>query len=81
MLLYERLNEGRAKNQDLQGMLKSVADESAPQEKARLLDQVKQDNLETSGMERKITELKDEIQTIGEGMSQLEGEDPHAGYS
>ena len=59
--VYERLSEAKQKNEELKQAVEMAQQESAPQEKARLLEQVKQDNIETSGMERKIAELEDEI--------------------
>jgi intraflagellar transport protein 74 len=79
ILIYERLNESKIKFNDLESQVQGISNETAPQEKARLLEQVKQDNLETSGMERKITELNDEMKNINETLSQIQGNDPNAG--
>lgn len=79
VLLYERLNEAKVKNSDLEALVKSFGNESAAEEKARLLEQVKQDNLEISGMERKITELNEEFRNLKDTIAQIDGNDPNAG--
>jgi intraflagellar transport protein 74 len=76
--VYERLNEATLKNSELEQQVKGLSGESAAQEKPRLLEQVKQDNLETSGMERKIAEMKEEIQRTIDASAQMD-DDPNLG--
>ncbi|KAI8895418.1 hypothetical protein BC833DRAFT_601295 [Globomyces pollinis-pini] len=66
MSLYQRLSEVRDKKRDLEASLQSSELESGPQERARLLEQVKNDNLETSGMERRTLEIEEQIRSIKE---------------
>jgi intraflagellar transport protein 74 len=63
MALFEKLTESKQKNSELVLFL-SRDNPSGPQERERLLQQVKNDNLETSGMERKIAEMMEEIRVM-----------------
>nr|KAJ3414893.1 Intraflagellar transport protein 74 [Polyrhizophydium stewartii] len=78
--LHERLNEARDRKRELEESIKTSESESGPQEKARLLEQVKEDNLETSGMERKIAELEEQLRKLREQISQADADlDPAQG--
>lgn len=72
MLIQERLNESKAKRLDLESALSLSSTESASQEKARLLERVKEDNAEISGMERKINELEESMSKMKEKISQID---------
>jgi intraflagellar transport protein 74 len=61
--LFQKLVESRQRNAELQNFLNQNS-ESGPQERDRLLQQVKNDNLETSGMERKIAEMEEQIRVL-----------------
>jgi intraflagellar transport protein 74 len=61
--LFQRLIEARQRHSELQSFL-SQNSESGPQERERLLQQVKNDNLETSGMERRIAEMEEQIRVL-----------------
>lgn len=50
--------------------------ESGPQERNRLLEQVKNDNLETGGMDRKISEMEAAIKSLKELIGISEEVDP-----
>jgi intraflagellar transport protein 74 len=67
--LFKKLFEAKEKQTELELALNSLRQESGPQEKQRLLEQVKNDNLETSGMERKITELETEIKQMKDAIA------------
>ena len=78
--LHERLNEARDRKRDLEESLRMADKESGPQEKARLLEQVREDNLETSGMDRKILELDDQVHKLRDQILQADAElDPAHG--
>lgn len=62
--ILSKLFEAKEKEHELESSLKSSEDESGSQEKTRLLKQVKEDNLETSAMERKVLELEQEIERL-----------------
>ncbi|EGF76616.1 hypothetical protein BATDEDRAFT_92593 [Batrachochytrium dendrobatidis JAM81] len=72
--LHERLNEARDRKRDLEESLRMADKESGPQEKARLLEQVREDNLETSGMDRKILELDDQVHKLRDQILQADAE-------
>ena len=74
MSLYQRLTQVKEKRAELELSLQKSQLESGPQERNRLLEQVKTDNLETSGMERKIAETQDQIKKIKEQLSAIGGE-------
>ncbi|KAJ1336333.1 hypothetical protein BSLG_007117 [Batrachochytrium salamandrivorans] len=74
VLLHDRLKESKDKKSELENTLKKAENESGPQEKARLLEQVREDNLETSGMDRRILELEDQIHKLHEQISQADTE-------
>ncbi|KAJ3115659.1 Intraflagellar transport protein 74 [Phlyctochytrium bullatum] len=69
---YDKLSGLRSKKQELEDSLKSLEKEAGPQEKTRLLEQVKEDNQETSAMERKIAELEEQSMRLKETLSQIE---------
>ncbi|KAJ3334231.1 Intraflagellar transport protein 74 [Blyttiomyces sp. JEL0837] len=70
--LYEKLSELRLKKRDIEDSLQAIENDSGPKEKNRLLEQVKEDNQETSAMERRISELEEQAQRIKEALSQLD---------
>jgi intraflagellar transport protein 74 len=71
---FRKLSEAREKKNELELFIETAKGESGPQEKARLLEQVKNDNLETSAMERKIAELEDKIRTLKDQLGVLTGD-------
>lgn len=72
LVAYEKLSELRSKKKEIEEALKAMGSETGPIEKNRLLEQVKEDNQETSAMERKIGELEEQSQRLKEALSQLE---------
>ncbi|KND00683.1 uncharacterized protein SPPG_03805 [Spizellomyces punctatus DAOM BR117] len=74
LALNEKVNELRTKKQEMEESLKALESESGPQEKSRLLQQVKEDNQETSAMERKILEFEEQAQKMKEQLSELDME-------
>ena len=74
VLIHERLNESKSKRAELESSLGSNSVESASQEKARLLGKVKEDNVEISGMEKRIKELEEACQKIKDQMAQIDSE-------
>jgi intraflagellar transport protein 74 len=52
--------------------LKYLDQDAGPQEKAKLLDQIKEDNLEMAGMERKISELEDQSKKLQQQIAHLD---------
>lgn len=72
--LHEKLFELKSKKRELEDSLKSMEADGGPQEKARLLDQVKEDNQETSAMERKLVELEETRKKVKEELSNIEME-------
>lgn len=73
-LLQERLTESRSRKQDLETAISLLDSESAVQEKQRLLDQVKDDSLEISGMDRRIRELEESKQKMRDQILQIEAD-------
>ena len=53
--------------------------EAGPQEKSRLLEQVKEDNQETSAMERKIVELEEQASRLKDEIAQMDLDDGNQG--
>lgn len=74
VLIHERLNEAKSKKVELESSIGSNSEESASQEKARLLAKVKEDNVEISGMEKRIKELEETCQKVKDQMLQLDSE-------
>ncbi|KAJ3336640.1 Intraflagellar transport protein 74, partial [Kappamyces sp. JEL0680] len=74
MALYQRLTAVKEKRAELELALQKAELESGPQERARLLEQVKNDNLETSGMERRIADMEGEIKNLREQLAAIGGE-------
>jgi intraflagellar transport protein 74 len=72
--VYQRLTQVKEKRAELELSIEKAQLESGPQERARLLEQVKNDNLETSGMERKISEIQSQLKTIKEKIAVTGGE-------
>lgn len=72
--LYQRLTQVKEKRAELELSIEKAQLESGPQERARLLEQVKNDNLETSGMERKISETQAQIKLLKEQIATAGGE-------
>ncbi|TPX54840.1 hypothetical protein PhCBS80983_g05707 [Powellomyces hirtus] len=72
LALGEKVTELVAKKAEMETQIKALESESGPQEKARLLQQVKEANQETSGMERKIGELQEQTQKLKEQLSGLD---------
>ncbi|KAJ3299109.1 Intraflagellar transport protein 74 [Rhizoclosmatium sp. JEL0117] len=69
---YEKLMNLRNKKEEMEEALRALDKEAGPQEKSRLLEQVKEDNQETSAMERKIAELEDQAHKLKETLSQID---------
>lgn len=67
---FKRLIEATDKQRELELELKTAGNESVAQERNRLLEQVKNDNLETSGMERRIAEMEQQIRSFKEQLNQ-----------
>ncbi|KAJ3270746.1 Intraflagellar transport protein 74 [Terramyces sp. JEL0728] len=76
LTLYQRFAEIKERKRELEASLKASELESGPQERARLLEQVKSDNLETSGMERKLQEMEEETRLLKEKLGQDSAQDP-----
>ncbi|KAJ3038636.1 Intraflagellar transport protein 74 [Rhizophlyctis rosea] len=74
LALHEKLAELRSRKRELEEAIAAIEGEAGPQEKARLLAQVKEDNQETSAMERKIAETEEQIMRTKEEISQLDME-------
>ena len=72
--VYQRLTQVKEKRAELELSIEKAQLESGPQERARLLEQVKNDNLETSGMERKISEIQSQLKSIKEQIAVTGGE-------
>ncbi|KAI8593685.1 hypothetical protein BDZ88DRAFT_492951 [Geranomyces variabilis] len=72
--LGEKVAELAKKKTEMEAQIKELEGESGPQEKSRLLQQVKEANQETSGMERKILELEDQAAKLKETISGLDME-------
>lgn len=72
--LYEKRFELQSKKAELESDLKSSENETGPQEKAKLLEQVKEDNLETVAMERKIADLEEESRKLKEALTSFDME-------
>ncbi|KAJ3147741.1 Intraflagellar transport protein 74 [Geranomyces variabilis] len=72
--LGEKVAELVKKKTEMEAQIKELEGESGPQEKSRLLQQVKEANQETSGMERKILELEDQAAKLKETVSGLDME-------
>ncbi|KAJ3108463.1 Intraflagellar transport protein 74 [Phlyctochytrium planicorne] len=70
--VYEKLSELKSKKVELEDSLRALEKEAGPQEKNRLLEQVKEDNQETSAMERKLAEMEEQATKLGETLSQLD---------
>ncbi|KAJ3017081.1 UNVERIFIED_CONTAM: Intraflagellar transport protein 74 [Siphonaria sp. JEL0065] len=69
---YEKLMNLQNKKEEMEESLRELDKEAGPQEKSRLLEQVKEDNQETSAMERKIAELEEHAHRLKEGLSQID---------
>jgi intraflagellar transport protein 74 len=74
LTIHEKLSELRAKKKELEDSLRAIENENGPNEKNKLLEQVKEDNQETSAMERKMGEMEEQVQRYKEQLSQLEME-------
>ncbi|KAI9203192.1 uncharacterized protein BJ171DRAFT_569171 [Polychytrium aggregatum] len=81
LVQQQKFNELKAKRKEIEESLSSIETNTGPQEKARLLEQanhhvvvVKEDNQETSGMERKLLELEELAKRLKEEASQLDVE-------
>ncbi|KAJ3040027.1 Intraflagellar transport protein 74 [Rhizophlyctis rosea] len=72
--LHEKVAELRSRKRELEEAITAIDGEAGPQEKARLLAQVKEDNQETSAMERKITESEDQLHRMREEISSIDME-------
>ena len=70
--LHEKKFELLAKKLELEQDVKALEHETGPQEKAKLLEQVKEDNLETVAMDRKITDLEEESKKLKETIAQYD---------
>ncbi|KAM8822358.1 intraflagellar transport protein 74 homolog [Spinachia spinachia] len=68
--LHETLSALEAKRDGMEAEHKSLG--SPQDERERLLKQVKEDNQEIAGMERKLTEIRDRMEQITEDVRQLE---------
>ncbi|KAJ3212909.1 Intraflagellar transport protein 74, partial [Clydaea vesicula] len=69
--IYEKKFELAAKKKEIEMDLFSL-DQNGPQEKNKLLAQVKEDNAETALMERKIVELEEQSKKLKEQLAQLD---------
>ncbi|KAI8618335.1 hypothetical protein BC830DRAFT_1061535 [Chytriomyces sp. MP71] len=69
---YEKLMNLKNKKEEMEDSLRSLDKEAGPQEKNRLLEQVKEDNQETSAMERRIAELEEQAHRLKESLSQMD---------
>ncbi len=74
VLIHERLNEAKAKKKELEISIGSNSEESCTQEKSRLLAKVKEDNVEITGMEKRIKELEESSQKAKDQIMQLDSE-------
>ncbi|KAJ3412205.1 Intraflagellar transport protein 74 [Chytridiales sp. JEL 0842] len=72
LTIHQKLSELRSKKTELEDSLRALENENGPNEKNRLLEQVKEDNQETSAMERKILELEEQVQRQKEQLSNIE---------
>ncbi|KAJ3121351.1 Intraflagellar transport protein 74 [Nowakowskiella sp. JEL0407] len=70
--LHEKLIELRQKKKELDESLKSIESGNINQEKNKLLEQVKEDNAESAGMDRKVLELEEQATRLKEQISQLD---------
>ncbi|KAI9327036.1 hypothetical protein BDR26DRAFT_103857 [Obelidium mucronatum] len=77
---YEKLMNLRNKREEIEDSLRELDKEAGPQEKSRLLEQVKEDNQETSAMERKIAELEEQAHRLKEGLSQIDMDTDTGGH-
>ena len=71
MPLQDKLSELKNKKTEIEQDLKSIDKETGPQERQKLLDQVKEDNLETSAMEKKIQEIEEKCKILKVENAQL----------
>ncbi|ORX78597.1 hypothetical protein BCR32DRAFT_294935 [Anaeromyces robustus] len=77
---FMKINELKEKKEQLEEDISSIESKNGPEERERLLKKVKEDNVEISGMERKITDLEEQIFKCKERLSQLDMDiDPHQG--
>lgn len=72
LALHEQLSELKSKKSEMEQDLKYLDQDAGPQEKAKLLDQIKEDNLEMAGMERKISELEDQSKKLQQQIAHLD---------
>jgi len=70
--LYEKINELESKKQNLLDEMEKENKGSPAEERERLLKQVKEDNQEIASMERRITELKEKIESINGDIQNLD---------
>ena len=79
VILHQKLTEVREKKKNLETSIRNAENESGFDLQISITSkQVKEDNLETSGMERKISEIQDKIYTIKEQIAQAEADlDPN----
>eukprot|EP00051_Salpingoeca_urceolata_P014678 m.187359 g.187359 ORF g.187359 m.187359 type:complete len:643 (-) comp18155_c0_seq12:3920-5848(-) len=62
--LYDEIHGLEQKRESIQAELELAAQESPEQQRERLMQQVKRDNQEIAGMDRKITELQGELSRV-----------------
>ena len=74
--LYEKLAKAKEKKAEFELAIQKSELESGPQERNRLLEQVKNDNLETSAMERKIADYEVKIAQLTKDTSLDTESDP-----
>lgn len=70
--LYEKLNELGEKKQSLLDEMEKENKGTPAEERERLLKQVKEDNQEIAGMERKTSELREKIEAANGEIQQLD---------
>jgi intraflagellar transport protein 74 len=74
---FVKINELKEKKESLEEDISSIESKNGPEEREHLLQKVKEDNVEISGMERKITELEEQIFKCKERLSQLDMDMDH----
>ncbi|KAJ3183602.1 Intraflagellar transport protein 74 [Gaertneriomyces sp. JEL0708] len=74
LTLHEKLTDLQSKKKEHEEQLQMLESESGPQERTRLLAQVRADNQETAAMERKIVELEEQAERFREQSSQIDME-------
>eukprot|EP01135_Chromosphaera_perkinsii_P003353 Nk52_evm53s240 gene=Nk52_evmTU53s240 len=71
VLLYEKLQEVKNNRDSMRAELSAAESETPDQERERLLQQVKQDNQEIAGMERRLGEMNENIRLTNEQLEKV----------